>query len=638
MKKILAMLLAVMMVLTASLAEEAEAGGMAIDVKLSVDREVAEDVMIKMGMEEEKITSLRPLLALLASVEVKLTEGENGILANLSLNGREVLFAGGAATEEEMLVASTLFPHYLISISPDMMSQLMSHMPGFTVVSAPGAETGVETGAPAGGETVGTDGSETGGASDVLMPAASGAVAAAMGEFMEVLGRSVAPGKSEQGTYEFEGITFDTKTPLVIDALSLARAEKRFVETVLKDEGVRSMLPPFLNPDALLSLNEEMMAEDRIPEVAATVYTIGENSEPMYIITESTHKGEDSPSIHFTMLNKGDGEGAIGIRAAKSGLEVSVSYTKSGYRVEYKKDKTWLAADVTTVGNDFSCALYFLEPAKPLLTLAISVESEGRRVITLDTENKTVVKLEKLASKNAIGEMFGILSDIMTNGWPQTMAALTEAVPEVKDIHLSLPSFSLPGFLGGDSGSSREAAEPEAVDPAEWKTLGDVLALYPQMQGMERGTAGDGYYYIAFKYAGKYWMVTAPFTDEQFQQLMAIDVFADDRDEQELAILGPIPVESAVDLETLAMTDEEEAAWIGLTGQALLDAGWEPEGFAYAEDGTACMSMVWGKFRYWVYFEGGIDQPANWDEMPDFVNKIITGFGFEGQSWHYFDE
>ena len=52
-------------------------------------------------------------------------------------------------------------------------------------------------------------------------------------------------------------------------------------------------------------------------------------------------------------------------------------------------------------------------------------------------------------------------------------------------------------------------------------------------------------------------------------------------------------------------------------GQALLDAGWEPEGFAYAEDGTACMSMVWGKFRYWVYFEGGIDQPANWDEMPD---------------------
>ena len=190
--------------------------------------------------------------------------------------------------------------------------------------------------------------------------------------------------------------------------------------------------------------------------------------------------------------------------------------------------------------------------------------------------------------------------------------------------------------LTGETETAAPAEEPEpaASDPAEWKTLADVLAL--ETDGMERGTNGMDQYYLAFRYGGRYWMVTAGFSEELFRKLMNIDIFADDRKEQELAILGPCEIQSAVDLATRALPQEELDKWIGRTGGEMLEAGWEINGYTYEREGIR-INMINGRFQYLVAFAEEIEVPQSFGDAPDIADRTISGIRFAGHSYHYFD-
>ena len=115
-----------------------------------------------------------------------------------------------------------------------------------------------------------------------------------------------------------------------------------------------------------------------------------------------------------------------------------------------------------------------------------------------------------------------------------------------------------------------------------------------------------------------------------------MDFFADDREEQINAILSPLEIISLVDLKTLALSQEELDQWIGKTGQDMLDAGWEYNGYRYSDDGSIC--MVNGRFQYLVSFKEALAAPASFDEEPDYAGLTVSGVTFDDISWHFFDE
>ena len=228
-----------------------------------------------------------------------------------------------------------------------------------------------------------------------------------------------------------------------------------------------------------------------------------------------------------------------------------------------------------------------------------------------------------------------------------------EAVKEVKSTVTEATSEDLPeiGNLlnllmnmpsgGGNPGVFREETKPQAepkpqeeADTSSWKTLADVLSLETD----SREASWDEHSYVCiFRYAGTEWLVRAPFSKELDDAVRAVDYLAEDRKEQINAIIGPCEITKVIDLRTLALPQDELDQWIGKTGQDLLDAGWEYNG--YHSDGTGLhICMVNGDFQYLVSFAEKLTMTQVFGEQPEnMATATVTGIGFDGKSYH-FDE
>ena len=264
----------------------------------------------------------------------------------------------------------------------------------------------------------------------------------------------------------------------------------------------------------------------------------------------------------------------------------------------------------------------------PLATVRVEIAAGGARTLSLDAEGRETLAVEDAMSDQTGAATQGLLGDIMMNGLGGLMGTLTEQVPEVS---------ALMAMMSNPGAGAAEAPEPQPqaeADPTSWKTLADVLSL--ETDGSE-ATWDDKQYTYIFGYAGTKWLVTADFSRELSDAIMDVDFMADDRQAQVDAILGPCAITSVVDLATLAIPQAELDEWIGKTGQALLDAGWEYNGYTYGGDALR-INMINGRIEYLVSFEGGIEAPASYDDEPDYVGATISGIQFYGNSYHFFDE
>ena len=250
MKKWISILMTVIMMLTclpaiaeepAAAAVQAPAAAATYQVKLSADKETAKNVLPLFGLSESQTGMIDPIVDLINALAINVTSADGGIQIDLSLNGTEALSVGGTATEEGLVIASSLFPNYLLTLSQESLQGMMQqYLP-----------------AAAGGE---------GGAGGMDMSALGEAVGKYLAEFMETFGTAVKPGETEQGTFEFEGITFDLRTPMDVDEAALAEATKKLVSDLLYDETITGMLAsvPNFNPEETLKSVEEMLSGEHL--------------------------------------------------------------------------------------------------------------------------------------------------------------------------------------------------------------------------------------------------------------------------------------------------------------------------------------------------------------------------------------
>ena len=602
MKKLFALLLAAVMLLAClpavaeepavTAAELPAAVATTVNAQLAVDKEVAQKVIAASGMPEEQTAAVDPILDLLNALNIRVISADGGVQIDLGLNGTDALSLAGTSTEEGLKIASSLFPNYILTLSAESLQGMMQQF--MPMAGAAGED-----------QTGGMD-------MTALMTAVSGYFT----EFSATFQTAVKPGEAEQGAFEFEGVAFDTRTPMDVDEMALAEAVKKLMSDLLNDEAVRGMLasvPNFNAEETLKSINEAL-TEEHIPEVKVDVYTSSENPMASYTVSEATYKGAEAPAYVFTMLSNGTEGMKMKMQAAEAGMEMEmeISYATGGMFMSYTQGEMYWAIAFST-GEDGAMVfdVYAFEKEKPLLKLTVSVAQEGERTLSLDTEGKTVLAFEDLQGENAAEALTGLQQDMMMN-LGQLMA-----MPEIANL---MAAFTQPA----------QAPEAVEVDPSAWKTLGDILALNPEDQMAQYD---DESFAMTFRCGGKYWLVKADFTKETREAMEAVSYADEDWAAKQKAILENLAVKEVTDIATLAPAQEELDQWIGKTGQDMLDAGWEQNGW-HSEGKGLLVIMINGSFQYDVSFGDTVETPE-WGEELKCEQGVVESVTFAGPSYNF---
>ena len=146
-----------------------------------------------------------------------------------------------------------------------------------------------------------------------------------------------------------------------------------------------------------------------------------------------------------------------------------------------------------------------------------------------------------------------------------------------------------------------EPAAPASTgtELSQWKTLGDVWAFESPSYGCE-----ESRYVRLFTVDGLFYRADAALTEEQFQQLMDIDIFDPEAEQKTKALVAELPIEHLYTLTDVLLSQAELDALKGKTGQELLDMGFVPQGsygFSEAEK-ISWASLDKGPFEYKIDF------------------------------------
>lgn len=618
MKKWISLMLALVMALTACsafAAKEDKEEVQSVTVKITVDPEVAKNVMTQFGMTEEQFSQIEPYLAVFCPLTLKETYADGGVQFDMDVKDTNVLSLAVAITKNGFAAGSNLIPNTVIT-APwttllDMAKESLKQT-AFTLIAM--AAESIASGAGENAEENSVDWS-------AAFKAASGYIT----KFTAACSTTVAPGETEKGTYEYEGYTFDQHMPVKVDVKGMIDAWTTLVKDLMTDKDVTAALKSIPGFDAQQILQSAgTVNEEYIPNVTVDVYNFSDGSEVFYSVSETTFKGAEAPAQRFTILNKGEGSGTIHFEMEEE-TTWDMDFGPDSFTVGYTMFGTWYGVNGTIVeSRDVYLDIFALDKEKPVMNIAVLLAEKAERTLSLDTEGKAEVNIADFMGENANEALSGLLSDFMANGMAKLMA-----VPKVSALidALMTPKVTTP---------EEEEGKPEAVtdtDITEWKTVADVLSL--DTNGMDQ-TAGGGKYYAAFLYGGKYYIVEADLSDELYEQIMALDVFAEDYDAQRLALLGPCEITYAADVSTLALPQEELDAWIGKTGQDLMDAGWEYLGYQY-DNHSLCAVLGNGDIQYIVSFSDELAQPEGEKDL-DYAGATITGIKLNGVNYHFYEE
>ncbi len=601
MKKLFALILALLMALSclSALADT-------VCARVAVDGDLLKEILPALGVEQDRLAMVDPVAALVNALGMRVTAVDDGAQIDFDLNGADALSLGFAADDAGISVVSTLFPNFLVTVSRETIAQTMEQF----AANMPG-------------------GSGEGGFDANAVQEVFGGYCR---EWFEACAAAGRPGDPVTGAYAFEGHTFDTMVPVTVDVPAIADATASLMDKLLADPAAMAMLRGYAQGFAQRSgeaFNEETFEADfkagfeawlaNFPDaVTAEYYCNGDEGIPFYLRGDSAW-GDD---VGFTWSMLFEDENTMNMAFATGGedaMEGGFAMADGGMRAYFSMGGMYLGLNLAFAENDCALDLYFMNAEKPLATVTLEFTDGGDRTLPLDAEGLTALAVEDvMADMNgeAAQSLFG---DIMGNGLGELTGALYGQVPEVAAL------MGMPMAPGAD--------EQIDVNPEAWHTLADVLAL--EASGHESAWDDEHYQYI-FDYAGTKWAVTADFSKELCDALGDVDFFADDREAQINAILGPCEITSIVDIETLALPRDELESWIGRTGQALLDAGWEYNGYTRTGDALR-FNMIDGRIEYLVSFEGVDEAPDDYEDTSAFADATIADIEFGGNSYHFFD-
>jgi len=419
MKKLLALILALMMMLTCI-----SAFADTIYTKVAVDPEVAKELMTGFGVPEDQMAMVDPILALVNALGVNVITVTDGAQIDLDLNGADALSLGFATDDAGINVVSTLFPNYVVTISQETIGQIMEQFMANMPIA--GGEGGMD------------------------MNAFMGTFSGYITPWVEACSAAGKPGDPVTGEYEFEGYKFDTMVPVTVDMAAITEATQKLLDDLLADPAAMAAIKGMAQGMAQSSgetIDDEKFTEDfkagfeefmaHFPATAsAEVYANSDGSETFYMNAEAMREGETEPFTAY-MLYVDAQNMKMGYQDGQT-TEAGFEMTGSDMTMYFAMGEMYFGLAMSFAENQFGMDIYFMNEEKPLVSITVDMAAGGERTLSVDTAGKTAVALALPMDGND-ESVQGLLGDIMMNGLGGLMGTLSEQVPEIASM------------LGGDA-------------------------------------------------------------------------------------------------------------------------------------------------------------------------------------------
>lgn len=158
------------------------------------------------------------------------------------------------------------------------------------------------------------------------------------------------------------------------------------------------------------------------------------------------------------------------------------------------------------------------------------------------------------------------------------------------------------------------------------ETVGDIIAL--QEVGKPIEIFSNGVFYCGFIKDGTAVRALANMSDEEKKQYDELDIFDEDYNDKYNAIMLDLKISQLDDISSEMIPQEELDSYIGKTGQEVLDAGFEQNGYAILE-GSTIFTLAKGQLTYDFTFNEDISQEETdpYDSLKSLTVKEVKCAG-----------
>jgi len=442
MKKLLAVLLAMLLALscTLAMAETTEAApaadnqpfpGLTIESEYDVDRDTLKAALGKMGLDESIITIIDTLAAIVDQTGEKVVIANEGFQAEILMKGDSLLNLVGLANGKGMTFGSNLIPNYVLDLSFDEIGDMIA-------ASLQKAAEDAEKQA----------------AEDPTQYLDMASLTQVMTEYFNdyvttITTDGIIPGTPEQGEFEQDGDTYNTRIPMDISLPVILDATKAFISNLENDETVQTALLQLAlsGVDVNISDTSELDEIDpaTLPAVKVETYMTlddnGNQSGPTLVAVYVVPVGETTAAT--TVYTKVDGNTVkVDADFVSNGDTIQVAFVSdrdpqdmfgTNSRMDVYAGEQYFGCAVVTSSNDesiqYDAYLYLNDTEKPIVTDRGSIVMNGALTLGV-SDSATRVTLSDLTGEN-VGDVLGGLMNDLSGGAISILMTAYSAVPEI---------------------------------------------------------------------------------------------------------------------------------------------------------------------------------------------------------------
>lgn len=412
--------------------------------------------------------SAEKLGALLDALEPSLTVTDDALQLDIGLNGKSALSLGGARTEDGVVIVSSLFPNYAVSVYTGKVMQIVSEITPMVVrpkkdapaEAAPAAEGDLPQVAADSTETAPPEAPPSDSDSDDFLP-------------VEEMTRYVDIAQPEPVEYQVDGVSYDVKRTYSLNCDGLVGIWNTLVDWVFNNKGIASLLEIAREAELEISVDQIKAAlpAEALPRLNATFYSSSATADRLITATAASEDGakvygdaririsEDDvianlhvppltldidfemhhadgfqaaldargkePLLHAT-FNSDDAEmhGTIELPALQSDARFVLTQQHDGPegQLEINAGGNYLGSDFEVAPFDasgdglrFTASLYYTDDRNPLFREELTLQPHGSPTLGFTDAAKTVVPITSLINVSN-GYLVGFILDIAFNG------------------------------------------------------------------------------------------------------------------------------------------------------------------------------------------------------------------------------
>ncbi len=157
------------------------------------------------------------------------------------------------------------------------------------------------------------------------------------------------------------------------------------------------------------------------------------------------------------------------------------------------------------------------------------------------------------------------------------------------------------------------------------KTIGDILDL--NLDGETQNATYESKYVYVFQIDDVYYRAIANIDETTSQAIFDLDFSDPDYEEKQKELISPLEIETLENISENILSQEEMDAFIGKTGEDLINAGWE-SGMGYNIESME-FYLDYKLFEYNVEFEGTVDyNEDDFDENEAIKPLVVKSISF----------